>query len=49
MIGRVLRALGRDRSPVVVIECRRCGTSVDSEAEPCAACGSEHTVRYEIR
>ncbi|WP_193366308.1 hypothetical protein [Halosimplex carlsbadense] len=32
----------------VVAECRRCGTSVESDTSVCGTCGSEDIVRYSI-
>jgi|AntRauTorcE11898_2_1112593.scaffolds.fasta_scaffold01313_3 ribosomal protein L37E len=34
---------------VLVVECRRCGTPVESETQSCSCCGSESIARYEIR
>lgn len=39
---------GADR-PVVVAECRRCGTAVDPDASACPTCPSEDIVTYSIR
>lgn len=33
----------------VVHECRRCGTTVDEDADACTECGSEGIARYRIR
>lgn len=32
----------------VLYECRNCGQTLESEAGPCPACGSEETVEYEF-
>lgn len=32
----------------VVYECRRCGTTVDSETETCPTCGADTIVQYQI-
>ncbi len=32
----------------VVYECRRCGTTVDSDTETCPACESDAIVEYRI-
>jgi ribosomal protein L37E len=33
----------------VVCECRRCGASLNNEAERCPYCGPTSVVRYEIQ
>ncbi len=33
---------------VVVVECRNCGATVESETEECPDCGTSEFVRYEI-
>ncbi|WP_436922900.1 hypothetical protein [Halosimplex amylolyticum] len=35
-------------SNAVVVECRRCGTSLDEGTETCPECGSEDFSRYEF-
>ena len=46
LLKRVRRLIGeRD---IVVHECRHCGTTLDSAAEDCDACGSEDVVQYII-
>lgn len=49
VMRNVLRALlgGRDRR-IVVYECRRCGTTVDAEEDPCPYCGPTDIMVYEI-
>lgn len=37
-----------DRGPSVVVECRNCGTTLDTEAESCPCCGEADTNRFEI-
>lgn len=32
----------------VVIECRKCGTTLDSETDSCDACDTDEVVRYVI-
>lgn len=50
MFHPLQRAKNRLQSDyVLVVECRRCGTPVESEAQPCTCCGSESIARYEIR
>lgn len=34
---------------VVIYECRRCGTTVDSESDPCPFCELDCIARYDIR
>lgn len=48
-LGRLVleRRLG-DESPDVVVECRRCGTTLDASAETCPVCDSGDVARYEI-
>jgi rubrerythrin len=31
-----------------LIECRRCGTSVDGTADECPSCGSDEFARFEL-
>ena len=38
-----------ENASTVVCECRRCGASLDSEAERCPYCGPTRVVRYEIQ
>jgi ribosomal protein L37E len=33
---------------IVLHECRRCGTTLDSEADDCDACGCEDVAQYII-
>jgi rRNA maturation endonuclease Nob1 len=35
-------------TPDVVYECRRCGTSLEPDADGCDVCGSTDVVRYDI-
>ena len=46
-IKTVLTINGRGRT--IVVECRRCGTSLDSTDEDCPYCGPTNVVTYEIR
>lgn len=46
-IRTVRRAFGDDC--VVVLECRRCGKTVDDGVERCARCDTRSIARYEIR
>lgn len=52
LITRVRRLLGdRDAagdSGDVFLECRRCGTTLDSETDRCRACGASDVARYVI-
>lgn len=41
--------LVRRPDEVVVLECRRCGTSVESIASTCTACGCGNIVEYTIQ
>lgn len=34
---------------VILYECRRCGTTVDSKADRCPHCETDEVARYEIR
>ncbi|ELY95142.1 hypothetical protein C483_02221 [Natrialba hulunbeirensis JCM 10989] len=42
------RLLARTSQTEVVYECRRCGTTVDSDAETCPACESDAIVQHRI-
>lgn len=35
-------------SNALLVECRRCGTSLDEDSEKCPECGSEDLSRYEF-
>ncbi|WP_202614561.1 hypothetical protein [Halostella litorea] len=35
-------------APTVVRECRRCGASLDTDADRCPECGSGESARFEI-
>lgn len=52
LITRVRRLLGdrdaADDSGDVFLECRRCGTTLDSESDRCRACGARDVARYVI-
>lgn len=48
VIHHVKRAFSR-QVQTVVCECRRCGTTVDAEAETCPECESTDIVAHEIR
>ena len=37
-----------DRGGTVIEECRRCGTSLESETHSCPTCGAEEVARYRI-
>ena len=41
--------LRRFREPSTVHECRRCGTTVDSETESCPTCGGAEIAVYELQ
>lgn len=43
------RLLTDENDHVVVCECRRCGTTVDSTSIHCSNCGRDSIARYEIR
>lgn len=45
----VRRWVGPGPSATVVLECRRCGTSVTQGDESCPSCGAAAISRYEIR
>ncbi|MFC4541724.1 hypothetical protein ACFO5R_07265 [Halosolutus amylolyticus] len=51
--GRSVRAaiagLFGGRSRTVVVECRRCGTSVERGARACPTCNCDDIVTYTIR
>jgi primosomal protein N' len=36
------------RSECRYLECRDCGTTVDSVDDPCSTCGSEHIAEYTL-
>jgi primosomal protein N' len=38
----------RESDSETVVECRHCGTAVESSADRCATCGREGIVTYEI-
>lgn len=44
VLTRLLPGGGSD----VVVECRRCGTTVDPETDACPDCGATEFCRYEI-
>lgn len=44
----LLPSLRRGRAATVVIECRHCGTTVDSSQQACPTCGAAGFARYEI-
>lgn len=44
----LIETLRRDR-PVVVAECRHCGTSVDTDTTTCPVCEAEAIAIYNIR
>ena len=52
LITRVRRLLGdrdaAEESGDVILECRRCGTTLDSETDRCRACGARDVARYVI-
>jgi predicted Zn-ribbon and HTH transcriptional regulator len=43
-VKRVLRQSGRE----LVVECRHCGSNVDSAADSCPVCDSTETAQYDI-
>ncbi len=43
------RVPGLDPNVERVYECRHCGTSVESAAEPCPACARSDIATYEFR
>lgn len=45
MIETVKTLLFRDDGSGVIYECRRCGTTVDAEDDPCPACGTDDIAR----
>jgi len=47
-VGLFASLVTRAAPETVVAECRRCGTSVESDTAVCATCGSEDIVRYSI-
>jgi len=48
LCGRIERLLSLGDQGEVVYECRRCGTTVDSETETCPACSADAIVQYQI-
>ncbi|AEN07463.1 hypothetical protein Halar_0198 (plasmid) [halophilic archaeon DL31] len=42
------RLLSRTDQTGVVYECRRCGTSVDSDDTTCPACGADAIIQHQI-
>ena len=47
MLETVKRMLGQS-DPELVVECRQCGSNVDSGAEACPVCDSTEIARYDI-
>lgn len=49
-LRRLLAAFGlREPNPEVLLECRRCGHTLEEPASVCPACESEEIARYEVR
>lgn len=53
MLGKLVEGLlserfATDGGTTVVVECRRCGTSLDEGVDVCPYCGETETVRFEI-
>lgn len=53
MLGKLVEGLftgqsGVDGAVTVVVECRRCGTSLEEEVDVCPYCGETETARFEI-
>jgi len=46
---RLLDRVVSGRGPSVVVECRRCGTTVDRGTVTCPVCESRDIVTHEIR
>lgn len=38
----------RRSTPLVIVECRRCGTTLAENDGACTSCGGEDLARYEI-
>jgi uncharacterized OB-fold protein len=47
-IRSVITRLFPDSAPDVVVECRRCGTTVSPATDVCPECGATAFSRYEI-
>lgn len=48
VIDYVRQQIGTTASSEQVVECRRCGTSLDPEVEVCSTCGGQDIVRFDI-
>jgi ribosomal protein L37E len=48
MIDELRGYVARSGGSETVVECRRCGTSLDANAETCEECGSDEIVAYEL-
>lgn len=44
----LFRRLFESDSERVVLECRDCGTSVETDEEPCPSCGSDNIVTHRL-
>lgn len=44
----VRRLFASGNQPLVMFECRLCGTTLDAETETCPECGTAEISRYEI-
>jgi len=45
---RLKRALSVQPGTTTVVECRHCGTPLQSDADTCQECGSDEIARYEL-
>lgn len=48
MLRDLRQLLSVKTTPVVIIECRQCGTNVSQSDEECPQCGSNEIARYEM-
>ncbi len=42
------RLFTRQNESTTVYECRHCGTTIDSQTDPCPYCGPTEVVEYEL-
>jgi rubrerythrin len=48
VLSPIRKLIGARSAGVDLIECRRCGTSVDETADGCPSCGSDEFARFEL-